>query len=77
MSFIIGFIYYGHGAKQVSFMDTSALLFMIGALVPFNVILDVVSKCECHLLSSLDRGAVGKRRTPAFPCACLRLTSVP
>ncbi|XP_055475013.1 ATP-binding cassette sub-family G member 8 isoform X2 [Psammomys obesus] len=46
MSFIIGFIYYGHGSQQVSFMDMSALLFMIGALVPFNVILDVVSKCH-------------------------------
>jgi ATP-binding cassette subfamily G (WHITE) protein 8 (sterolin 2) len=32
-------------------MDTVALLFMTGALIPFNVILDVVSKCECHLLS--------------------------
>lgn len=46
MSLIIGFLYYGHGAKQLSFMDTAALLFMIGALIPFNVILDVVSKCH-------------------------------
>ncbi|XP_051016974.1 ATP-binding cassette sub-family G member 8 isoform X2 [Acomys russatus] len=46
MSLIIGFLYYGHDAKQLSFMDMSALLFMIGALVPFNVILDVVSKCH-------------------------------
>lgn len=38
MSLIIGFLYYGHGAKQLSFMDTAALLFMIGALIPFNVI---------------------------------------
>ena len=44
-------IYYGHGAIQLSLTDTAALLFMIGALVPFNVILDVISKCECGLLS--------------------------
>lgn len=46
MSLIIGFLYYGHGAQELSFMDTSALLFMIGALIPFNVILDVASKCH-------------------------------
>lgn len=49
MSLIIGFLYYGYGAIKVSFMDMSALLFMIGALVPFNVILDVISKCKCDL----------------------------
>lgn len=67
MSLIIGFLYYGHGAKQLSFMDTAALLFMIGALIPFNVILDVVSKCECHLPSSPDCGAVGQPRCAALP----------
>ncbi|KAM5292598.1 ATP-binding cassette sub-family G member 8 isoform 2-T2 [Ctenodactylus gundi] len=46
MALIIGFLYYGHGATRLSFMDTSALLFMTGALIPFNVILDVVSKCH-------------------------------
>ncbi|KAF6101830.1 ATP binding cassette subfamily G member 8 [Phyllostomus discolor] len=46
MSLIIGFLYYGHGAVKLSFMDTSALLFMIGALIPFNVILDVIAKCH-------------------------------
>ncbi|XP_043774061.1 ATP-binding cassette sub-family G member 8 isoform X2 [Cervus elaphus] len=46
MSLIIGFLYYGHGAVQLSLTDTAALLFMIGALVPFNVILDVISKCH-------------------------------
>ncbi|CAH6778051.1 Abcg8 [Phodopus roborovskii] len=46
MSLIIGFLYYGHDTKPLSFMDTAALLFMIGALIPFNVILDVVSKCH-------------------------------
>ena len=51
MSLIIGFLYYGHGAVQLSLTDTVALLFMIGALVPFSVILDVISKCECGLLS--------------------------
>ncbi|XP_009440676.2 ATP-binding cassette sub-family G member 8 isoform X4 [Pan troglodytes] len=45
MSLTIGFLYFGHGSIQLSFMDTAALLFMIGALIPFNVILDVISKC--------------------------------
>uniref|UniRef100_A0A2K6G088 ATP-binding cassette sub-family G member 8 n=1 Tax=Propithecus coquereli TaxID=379532 RepID=A0A2K6G088_PROCO len=45
MSLTIGFLYYGHGANKLSFMETAALLFMIGALIPFNVILDVTSKC--------------------------------
>ncbi|XP_025210297.1 ATP-binding cassette sub-family G member 8 isoform X1 [Theropithecus gelada] len=45
MSLTIGFLYFGHGNIQLSFMDTAALLFMIGALIPFNVILDVISKC--------------------------------
>lgn len=51
MSLVIGFLYYGHGAIKLSLMDTAALLFMIGALIPFNVILDVIAKCECGLLS--------------------------
>ncbi|XP_045301836.1 ATP-binding cassette sub-family G member 8 isoform X1 [Leopardus geoffroyi] len=46
MSLVIGFLYYGHGAIKLSFMDTAALLFIIGALIPFNVILDVISKCH-------------------------------
>ncbi|XP_006909754.1 ATP-binding cassette sub-family G member 8 [Pteropus alecto] len=46
MSLIIGFLYYGHGATKLSLMDTTALLFMIGALIPFNVILDVIAKCH-------------------------------
>ncbi|XP_010995456.3 ATP-binding cassette sub-family G member 8 [Camelus dromedarius] len=46
MSLIIGFLYYGHGAIKLSLADTAALLFMIGALVPFNVILDVIAKCH-------------------------------
>ncbi|XP_069349931.1 ATP-binding cassette sub-family G member 8 isoform X1 [Eulemur rufifrons] len=45
MSLTIGLLYYGHGATKLSFTDTSALLFMIGALIPFNVILDVIAKC--------------------------------
>nr|XP_020144180.1 ATP-binding cassette sub-family G member 8 isoform X2 [Microcebus murinus] len=45
MSLTIGFLYYGHGANKLSFTDMTALLFMIGALIPFNVILGVISKC--------------------------------
>ncbi|KAI5948338.1 ATP-binding cassette sub-family G member 8 isoform X1 [Manis javanica] len=46
MSLIIGFLYYGHGATKLPFMDKAALLFMIGGLIPFNVILDVIAKCH-------------------------------
>uniref|UniRef100_G3T259 ATP binding cassette subfamily G member 8 n=1 Tax=Loxodonta africana TaxID=9785 RepID=G3T259_LOXAF len=45
MSLTIGFLYYGHGDIKPSFVDTAALLFLIGALIPFNVILDVIAKC--------------------------------
>ena len=50
MSLIIGLLYYGHGAVKLSIMDTVALLFMIGALIPFNIILHVIAKCECPQL---------------------------
>ncbi|XP_005390993.1 PREDICTED: ATP-binding cassette sub-family G member 8 isoform X2 [Chinchilla lanigera] len=59
MSLIIGFLYYGHGDTKLSFMDTAALLFMTGALIPFNVILDVVSKCHSEramLYAELEDG---------------------
>ncbi|XP_043843193.1 ATP-binding cassette sub-family G member 8 isoform X3 [Dromiciops gliroides] len=46
MSVIIGFLYYGYGEIQRSFMDTAALLFMSGALIPFPVILHVIAKCH-------------------------------
>ncbi|XP_046281009.1 ATP-binding cassette sub-family G member 8 isoform X1 [Marmota monax] len=59
MSLIIGFLYYGHGDIKLSFMDMAALLFMIGALIPFNVILDVISKGHSEramLYHELDDG---------------------
>lgn len=59
MSLIIGFLYYGHGATKLPFMDKAALLFMIGGLIPFNVILDVIAKCECCLPSGPTPGAAG------------------
>ncbi|KAM4866909.1 ATP-binding cassette sub-family G member 8 [Thomomys bottae] len=46
MALIIGFLYYDHGTTSLSFMDKAALFFMIGALIPFNVILAVTSKCH-------------------------------
>ncbi|XP_016049854.1 ATP-binding cassette sub-family G member 8 isoform X3 [Erinaceus europaeus] len=45
MALVIGFLYYGHGAAPLSAMDMVALLFMTCALVPFNIILAVISKC--------------------------------
>nr|XP_033793562.1 ATP-binding cassette sub-family G member 8 [Geotrypetes seraphini] len=46
MSLLIGFLYYGHGGKSLSIQDTTALLYMIGALTPFAVVLDVIAKCH-------------------------------
>ncbi|XP_074898132.1 ATP-binding cassette sub-family G member 8 [Buteo buteo] len=46
MSLLIGFLYYGHDKTRLSIRDTTALLYMIGALIPFTVILDVIAKCH-------------------------------
>ncbi|XP_071595573.1 ATP-binding cassette sub-family G member 8 isoform X3 [Heliangelus exortis] len=46
MSLLIGFLYYGHVKNGLSIRDTTALLYMLGALIPFTVILDVIAKCH-------------------------------
>ncbi|NWQ76991.1 ABCG8 protein, partial [Columbina picui] len=46
MSLLIGFLYYGHEKNRLSIRDTTALLYMIGALIPFTVILEVIAKCH-------------------------------
>uniref|UniRef100_A0A8C5T9C5 ATP-binding cassette sub-family G member 8 n=1 Tax=Malurus cyaneus samueli TaxID=2593467 RepID=A0A8C5T9C5_9PASS len=46
MSLLIGFLYYGHEKNGLSVRDTTALLYMLGALVPFTIILDVIAKCH-------------------------------
>lgn len=46
MSLLVGFLYYGAGPKPLSIQDTVALLYMIGALTPFAVVLDVIAKCH-------------------------------
>lgn len=53
MSLLIGFLYYGAGEQGLSVQDTVALLYMMGALTPFAVVLDVIAKCKyicfyCH-----------------------------
>uniref|UniRef100_A0A803XUJ5 ATP-binding cassette sub-family G member 8 n=1 Tax=Meleagris gallopavo TaxID=9103 RepID=A0A803XUJ5_MELGA len=58
MSLLIGFLYYGHESR-LSIRDTSALLYMIGALIPFTVILDVIAKCHSEramLYHDLENG---------------------
>uniref|UniRef100_A0A8C2TEB9 ATP-binding cassette sub-family G member 8 n=1 Tax=Coturnix japonica TaxID=93934 RepID=A0A8C2TEB9_COTJA len=58
MSLLIGFLYYGH-EERLSIRDTSALLYMIGALIPFTVILDVIAKCHSEramLYHDLENG---------------------
>ncbi|XP_035176058.1 ATP-binding cassette sub-family G member 8 [Oxyura jamaicensis] len=59
MSLLIGFLYYGHGESRLSIRDTTALLYMIGALIPFTVILDVIAKCHSEramLYHDLENG---------------------
>lgn len=46
MSLLVGFLYYGAGPESLSIQDTVALLYMIGALTPFAVVLDVIAKCH-------------------------------
>ncbi|KAM4607705.1 ATP-binding cassette sub-family G member 8 [Polymixia lowei] len=46
MSLLVGCIYYGAGQERLSIQDTVGLLYMIGALTPFAVVLDVIAKCH-------------------------------
>ncbi|XP_040905894.1 ATP-binding cassette sub-family G member 8 [Toxotes jaculatrix] len=46
MSLLVGCLYYGAGEERLSIQDTVALLYMIGALTPFAVVLDVIAKCH-------------------------------
>ncbi|XP_067277683.1 ATP-binding cassette sub-family G member 8 [Pseudorasbora parva] len=46
MSLLIGFLYFGAEDVGLSIQDTVALLYMIGALTPFAVVLDVIAKCH-------------------------------
>lgn len=46
MSLLVGCLYYGAGEDRLSIQDTVALLYMIGALTPFAVVLDVIAKCH-------------------------------
>lgn len=52
MSLLVGFLYYGAGEQPLSIQDTVALLYMIGALTPFAVVLDVIAKCESPFVSN-------------------------
>lgn len=49
MSLLVGFLYFGAGENKLPVQDTVALLYMIGALTPFAVVLDVIAKCEPQL----------------------------
>ncbi|XP_023120629.2 ATP-binding cassette sub-family G member 8 [Amphiprion ocellaris] len=46
MSLLVGCLYYGAGEDRLTTQDTVALLYMIGALTPFAVVLDVIAKCH-------------------------------
>lgn len=49
MSLLVGFLYFGAGEQRLAIQDTVALLYMIGALTPFAVVLDVIAKCKFTL----------------------------
>lgn len=49
MSLLVGFLYFGAGEEKLPVQDSVALLYMIGALTPFAVVLDVIAKCESQL----------------------------
>lgn len=51
MSLLVGFLYFGAGEQRLSIQDTVALLYMIGALTPFAVVLDAIAKCKFTLLN--------------------------
>ncbi|XP_037535473.1 ATP-binding cassette sub-family G member 8 [Nematolebias whitei] len=46
MSLLVGCLYFGAGEERLNIQDTVALLYMIGALTPFAVVLDVIAKCH-------------------------------
>ncbi|XP_046886079.1 ATP-binding cassette sub-family G member 8 [Hypomesus transpacificus] len=46
MALLMGFLYFGAGEQRLSLQDTVALLYMIGAITPFAVVLDVIAKCH-------------------------------
>uniref|UniRef100_A0A3Q0RNQ4 ATP-binding cassette sub-family G member 8 n=1 Tax=Amphilophus citrinellus TaxID=61819 RepID=A0A3Q0RNQ4_AMPCI len=46
MSLLVGSLYFGAGENRLSIQDTVSLLYMIGALTPFAVVLDVIAKCH-------------------------------
>ncbi|KAG2467510.1 ABCG8 protein, partial [Polypterus senegalus] len=46
MSLLIGFLYFGAGDTKLSIQDTVVLLYMMTALTPFAVVLDVIAKCH-------------------------------
>lgn len=47
MSLLMGFLYYGH-EKSLSIPDVSGLLFMLGALIPYLVVVETVTKCKFY-----------------------------
>lgn len=65
MSLLVGFLYFGAGEQRLSIQDTVALLYMIGALTPFAVVLDVIAKCTFLLFN-----AVHIPTDPFRPSAC-------
>lgn len=48
MSVMIGLVFFDLKLDQLSARDRFGLLYIIGALYPYMVILDVISKCQYH-----------------------------
>lgn len=78
MSLLVGFLYFGAGEQRLSVQDTVALLYMIGALTPFAVVLDVIAKCKFPPLKLLSVESVlsleGDRPSPPPPVLAVQVT---
>ena len=46
MALMIGLVYYDLGLDQTSMRDRFGLLYIIGALYPYMIILDVIGACK-------------------------------
>jgi hypothetical protein len=50
MSLMIGLVFYNLGTGQIGIRDRFGLLYIIGALYPYMVILDVVGQCKWAII---------------------------
>lgn len=47
MSFVVGLVYYKLAIGQSNIRDWFGLMYILAALYPYMVILDVIAQCKC------------------------------